>query len=181
MEISRWKKDETSYLIFSCSKCKRWLYVKITQKTKKCLNCNKSHPVQKMMERGYIVSGLSNAIATIKQKQNELALEEMGSSPDLKTEKAFIIPNNCSLKKAVPNPKVLDGDHEETFKALLIQLSKKYKQFPKYLIMLLAKEYELPNHQISILISRFTKLGLLIPLKNNYYTLKNLSLKRKSI
>ncbi len=175
MEIAQWKKDDTPYLIFSCAKCKRWLYVKTTQKTKKCLSCGRYHTVQKILDKGIIVIGMSEAISKIKQKQNELALKEIGNNPDLKTDNSFFLSKDINLKKKKLIANTPNIDYDRSFNELLVHLSKNYQRFPKYLIRLLAKDYEIPTNEIDLLITKFTMKGMLIPLKNEYYTLQNLS------
>jgi hypothetical protein len=175
VELDRWRRDETPYLIFSCAKCKRWLYVKTTQKKKKCLSCGRYHTVQKILDKGLIVNGMSEAISIIKQKQNELALNEMSINPDLKTENSFFLFKVYKLKKKKLIANAPNIDYDRSFNELLIHLSKNYQRFPKYLIQLLAKDYEIPNSEITLLITKYTIKGILVPLKNDYYFLKNLN------
>lgn len=175
MEIPQWKKDDTPYLIFSCAKCKRWLYVKTTQKTKKCLSCGRYHTVQKILDKGIIVNGMSEAISKMKQKQNELALLEKGNYPDLKTDKSFFLTKDNNLKKKKLIKNTPNIDYDRSFNELLVHLSKNYQRFPKYLIRLLAKDFEIPTNELDLLIIKFTMKERLVPLKNEYYILKNLS------
>ena len=60
------------------------------------------------------------------------------------------------------------------FKALLLKLCTMYKQFPKYMIELTAEEYKIPRSEITILIKRFEKKEILVPLKDNYFTVRKI-------
>ena len=64
MEVKRWEKDINPYLVFPCVKCGRWLYVKKTQKTKKCLICNRTHQVKNLHNSAEVVEGMTKAIST---------------------------------------------------------------------------------------------------------------------
>ena len=82
MEEIAIKKDETPYLIFACKKCKEYSYVKTTQKTKKCLRCGRTHQVQRILNDGEVVCGMTEAVNSVKRKQNELAIPEFRSGSD---------------------------------------------------------------------------------------------------
>ena len=72
IEEIAWKKDETPYIVFSCSKCKQFTYTKTTQKLKKCVRCGRTHIVANIEEQGEIVYGISKAVELVKIKQNEM-------------------------------------------------------------------------------------------------------------
>ena len=82
-------KDESNYIVFSCTKCHQYSYVKTTQKTKKCLRCNRTHQVQTLLGSGEIVKGMTAAVERVKVLQNELAEKELGRSPGLVSSKGF--------------------------------------------------------------------------------------------
>ena len=84
MEEAGWKKDEKPYLIFTCSKCKQYLYVKTLQKTKKCLRCGRQHKVSSIINSGEIVKGITKAVEMVKTLQNELVIKEIGNTPELR-------------------------------------------------------------------------------------------------
>ena len=65
MEEAAFKKDETPYLIYESSKCRQFMYVKTTQKGKKCLRCGRTHVVSKIIDSGEIVYGMSAAVAEV--------------------------------------------------------------------------------------------------------------------
>ncbi|MFX1337762.1 MAG: DUF1922 domain-containing protein [Promethearchaeota archaeon] len=172
MEINRFKIDENPYIIFKCFKCHQYIYVKTSQKTKKCLRCGHCHKVKDLINSGEIIKGLTNAIATVKEKQNNLAVEEFNREPDLRTMNDFCFPRNISpptkIKKNLKEKENENG-YSENFKQLLFELSKRYEKFPSYMISMLIDEFKIPFSELHILMNKFKRQGFLIPLKNNYY------------
>ena len=71
MKEKGWTRDKTPYLVFCCKKCHQYSYVKISQKTKKCLRCGSVHQVSSIMSNGDIVKGMTNALELVKKKQGE--------------------------------------------------------------------------------------------------------------
>jgi len=176
MEIEKWEKDETPYFLFACFKCGRVLYVKTVQKTKKCLTCNRVHQVAKLLGGTEIVYGMSKAIDEVKQRQNALAILEVGHTPDLRANSDFHVASH-SIEHLEPHKKPMksneiDIDYGEAFKALLKDLSLKFTRFPGYMILMMAPDYHIPEPEVPILLSTFTQKGYLIALQNDYYTLK---------
>jgi len=169
MEKAEWKKDETSYLIFRCNKCKRYLYVKTTQKSKKCLQCGHMHKVSTILKSGEIINGLTDAIKTVKEKQNELALKEVGSRLEFRGSQDFSIVRRKKIKKLQLNN---ENGYEEKFKKMLIEISKTYKEFPYYIIEVMAENYGIPNSELKMLTRYFLKEGFLIRLDNYLYSIK---------
>ena len=172
MEINRFKIDENPYIIFKCFKCHHYIYVKTSQKTKKCLRCGYSHKVKNLINSGEIIKGLTNAIAAVKEKQNELAVEELKREPDLRTMNDFCLSRSSKpVVKLNENLKQKENKNEyyKNFSQLLVELSEKYEKFPSYMISMLIDEFNIPISELQILINRFTSQGILIPLKNNYY------------
>lgn len=176
MESSKWEKDTSPYIVFTCSKCEQYIYVKSTQKTKKCLRCNRTHQV-KNITWGMIVKGMTAAVNTVKERQNELALKELGELPDLHTHTDFSIAS--SIDDAMPalvknrNKNLQEGEgYDERFKEGLKQLSKMYKQLPDYLIKMMVEEKSIPSNEGELLIRKYVQLGVLIPLKTNYFKIK---------
>ena len=84
MEEATFKKDENPYLIFECTKCKQFMYVKTTQKGKKCLRCGRTHTVSKIINSGEIVNGMTTAVEEVKKKQNEFGISALGHTPELR-------------------------------------------------------------------------------------------------
>ncbi len=100
MEEVGWRKDENPYLIFTCSKCTQYLYVKTTQKSKKCLRCGRQHKVSSIINSGEIVKGMTKAVEMVKTRQNELAVEELGAKPEFRAGDDFTI-----MKKIKNSPR----------------------------------------------------------------------------
>jgi hypothetical protein len=159
MEDGRWKKDKTPYLIFQCSKCHQYSYVKITQKTKKCLRCNRTHQVQKLLGKDEIVKGMTAAVESVKMLQNELARNELGRDPDLVSEKGFSLPQKGSIMQ-VRKFRFIDHDFEEEedqypiFLTMLCELNSSYKKFPLYLMNIIADEKGIPHSVLPGLIRK---------------------------
>ena len=82
MEEVGFKKDENPYIVFPCSKCKQYMYVKTTQKTKRCLRCGRYHKVVTILSTGEIAKGMTNAVNMVKQKQREFSRKEVGEIPE---------------------------------------------------------------------------------------------------
>ncbi len=181
METNKWKKDKTPYYIFACVKCGRTLYVKTTQKTKKCLNCMRIHHLAKLPDTTEVIYGLNNTINAVKDKQHTLAIKETGHTPDLRSNNEFRVrthpakPSNFS--KTLLGVDHGDSAYVKEFKTLLLDLFSKFKEFPQYMIHIMSSEYHIPDSEIPLLLSRFIHNGMLIALPNDYFTLL---LKRKN-
>ena len=178
MEETAFKKDETPYLVFTCKRCRQYSYVKTTQKTKKCLRCGRTHQVKDVLGLGEIIYGMTAAVDTVKQKQTELA------TPEFRSEGDFVVainrfPTRTPVKKS--KKKVLSDkdsdkniDLKERFSEILLELSKLYAKFPKYLLEIMAENYGIPALELKLLIKSFKKQGILTVLKNEdfYYQLE---------
>lgn len=175
MEEITFKKDETPYLVFICSKCRQYSYVKTTQKNKKCLRCGRTHQVKDVLGLGEIVYGMTAAVDAVKQKQNKLA------TPEFRSEGDFVVaankfPSRTPLVKKSKS-KVLsdkdkdkDKDFKEQFSEILLELSKLYGKFPKYMLEIMADNYGIPAVELKLLIKSFKKQGVITVLKNeNFY------------
>ncbi|MFX0019555.1 MAG: hypothetical protein ACFFAK_13115 [Promethearchaeota archaeon] len=164
MEQRKWEKDQTPYVVFICTKCQQYSYVKTTQKTKKCLRCGRIHQVRNILDKGEIVYGMTEAVNKVKQQQNSLG------------EAQFSIENEFILFSA---PKALSDkltskekeDYTLTFQALLNTLASRYKKFPAYMIEILAKDYDIPPLELKLLIRRSIKNGVLKYTEKAYFTL----------
>ncbi len=174
MEEMTWKRDETPYIIFSCKKCGQYMYAKKTQKSKKCLRCGHSHIVSQIKSIGETVKGMTNAVNRVKQKKNKLAIKELGNEPEFRTSSDFKITNKILPRKPVlPEFQVKDNegnedDYLDSFKKMLLELSKSYKEFPLYMVELIAENYNIPNKELKLLIRNFQKNEMLT-LKNNLF------------
>jgi hypothetical protein len=176
MEEIAFKRDETPYLVFTCKKCRQYSYVKTTQKTKKCLRCGRTHQVKNLLSLGEIIYGMTAAVEVVKQKQTELATPEFRSEGDFvvaTTKTPTQTPTKKSKRKVLSDSE-RDSDNkkdfEEPFSEVLLELSKLYGKFPKYLLEIMADNYGIPALELKLLIKSFKKQGILTVLKNeNYY------------
>ncbi|MEE9377865.1 MAG: DUF1922 domain-containing protein [Candidatus Lokiarchaeia archaeon] len=155
--------------MFGCKKCYQFMYVKETQKTKKCLRCGRSHKVSDIKNSGGIVKGMTNAVKTVKERQNKLAIQELGTLPEFKSLNDFrITKNRKSISKAIDNCKV-ENVYLHKFKKMLIELSEMYNEFPFYIIEMMAEDYGIPDSEIKLMTPMSVKQGILIRLNNNSY------------
>jgi len=162
MEEIAFKKDETPYIIFACRKCKQFAYVKTTQKTKKCLRCGRIHQVSSLTE-GEIVYGMTTAVDTVKKKQSKLAVPVFRSSSD------FIVATNSIAQPKNRVNALINNDQEFDYKGrfneMLMELSKLYGKFPKYLLEIMAENYGIPHSELCVLINEFKKNNILVIVK----------------
>jgi len=168
MEDIAWKKDETPYVVFPCKKCRQYIYAKITQKTKKCLRCGRSHTVNNVKESGEIVYGMSPAVELVKQRQDEFAIKELGTRPKFRTFNDFTISHSRNTKTNFEE-KENGEEFKETFIKMLIDLSQKYNSFPFYIIEIMADNYGIPEAEVKFLTRSFQKQGILKRLKDYSY------------
>jgi len=172
MEGIRWKKDLTSYIVFACKNCKEYIYVKITQKNKKCLRCGASHLVKNIENKGIVIEGINNAMKMVKMKQNELASKENGSPPNFRTNDDFNIvgkaSNQLGIAKVSSIREDIDLNHSKLLKALL-ELNRDFQEFPFYLIEIVAKDLEIHEKELKHLLREYINAEILIPLKNQYF------------
>ena len=175
MEDTTIKRDETPYLIFACKKCGGFSYIKTVQSTKKCLRCGRKHQVQDILKSGEVVLGMTEAVNTVKRKQNELSIPEFRSGSD------FIVQTVNRTVRCVPNitkrRSLTDNNgfelaHKQKFTTMLLELSKLYKRFPKYMLELMAENYGIPPIELKILITKAKKSGMLLKNDNidQYFT-----------
>jgi len=159
-------KDKKPYLVFKCGKCEQYMYVKPTQKTKKCLRCGKNYKVKKLniVEE---VEGMSAAVKKVKELQNALS-----NTPNLKGEKEFSLAAFNSNRENLEALLLEENDSKHLeFHNLLKELSRQHKKFPAYLIELMAPDYNIDKTEIKLLIHYFIKKGILTHLDQNYFTL----------
>ena len=176
MEAEGWQKDEKSYLIFTCSKCKQYLYVKTTQKTKKCLRCRRQHKVSSIINSGEIVRGMTRAVEMVKTRQNQLAIKELGSSPRLRAADDFSIMRN--VKKSDKFRNILrdeenGNEYAAKFKEMMLEISGLYREFPYYILEIMAENYAIPLSELKLLLRNSQKKGYLIRSGHNSYKVKS--------
>ena len=172
MEDSVWKKDENPYLVFSCSKCHQFTYVKPTRKSKKCVRCGRSHDVSKILEKGVIVYGVSTAVKLVKSKQNELAIKELGTHPDFRAFNDFNITKPLDKKEKNIDEENIENEYYSRFKEMLFDISKNYKRFPLYIIEMMADNYYIPESEVKLLTRSFQKQGILKLVKGHLFQVK---------
>ena len=150
------------------------MYVKTTQKTKKCLGCGRGHQVSKI-SGGKVIKGITTAMEEVKKRQNNLAIKEFNTVPELRTDSDFCIASNLGVSYENTQKKLkkknLEPNFDNIFKELLNKLSGMYSKFPGYMIRMLADEFKIPHLEIKILSNKFMNKGRLIPLKDNYFRL----------
>jgi hypothetical protein len=169
MEEIGWKKDITPYIIFKCAKCKQYLYVKTTQKGKRCLRCGRNHTVSAVRDKVEIVYGLTAAVKKVKEKQNELAERELGHKPEFRSSNDFKVAGfPSSIKKRKLGK---EKDFTEKFQEMLREISNTYKKFPSYVFEIMAEDYGIPLSELKILVHTFQNEGILIRLSDNVYSI----------
>ena len=169
MNEQGWAHDKTPYLIFACNKCHQFSYVKLNQKTKRCLRCGRVHQVNKIISTGETVSGISNALELVKKKQGKLKGDSY-----FKVESSFeILPGRENITKKqngqdhkneqqnISFSDVKEENFAYEFKEMLHELAKMYKSFPKYLIYIMAENYSIPKQEVSNLLRVMMREGFL--------------------
>jgi hypothetical protein len=171
MEDIAWKKDETPYIVFSCSKCHQYTYVKTTRKTKKCARCGRINNIPNISGMGELVIGISSAVELVKKKQEKLAIKELGTHPEFRTFNDFKVAQSLENLEISHENTDEDLKYQTRFKEMLIKLSMMYKSFPYYIIEIMAENYDIPNSEIKLLTRSFRKQGILIRQKDSSYCL----------
>jgi hypothetical protein len=168
MKEKGWIKDQNPYLVFTCSKCKNYQYVKTTQMRKKCLRCGRSQSVDTIFE-AETVKGMSNAVKLVITRQNELAIKELGSTPDFRTPDDFKISGITTFEKQIQTG---DGFDEfiTKFEAALIDIKNLYTVFPYYVLEMITEQYQIPRSELKLLLARTVQKGKLSKTKNGMYT-----------
>ena len=152
-------------------KCRQYLYVKTTQKGKKCLRCGRNHIVSKILNSGEIVNGMTAAVEMVKKRQDEFGKKELGHTPQFRAFGDFAV----AVKKS-KNLSVGDDESSEEitrqFGKMLKEIFSTYKRFPLYIIEIMADGYGIFNSELKKLIRSFQKKGILIRLDDYSYTVK---------
>jgi hypothetical protein len=162
MEDKAWERDTTPYILFSCKKCHQYTYVKINQNSKKCVRCGYTHQVSKIKQDGEIVNGISKAVELVKQKQNEIAIKELGSEPEFRTSGDFIVAGKARPQKIILHDYSGDFDYLNRFKEMLFYISETHNSFPYYIIEIMAENYGIPHTEVKLLTRKLQKQGYLI-------------------
>ena len=151
MEEEGWKKDQNPYVIFTCLKCKQYMYVKISQKTKKCLRCGRLHKVSSIIDSGEIMTGMTKAVETVKTRQHELAIKEMGITPEFRAIDDFTMKSR--QKKIIDIDACNDdNDFSSRFNKMLQEISRSYSFFPYYVLEIMAENFDIPISELKILV-----------------------------
>jgi len=169
MSTEVWKRDKKPYLVFKCKKCHQYSYVKINQKTKKCLRCGRTHQVRLIIPTGEIVYGITAALELVKEKQSKFI-----KNPDFRVDQSFnlYVPpekkqfvsqnlNHKGSQKSLEAHEIEDKNFSSKFKEMLTELNKLHPFFPKYLIDIMAENYSIPKKLIPSLIKNLTEQGIL--------------------
>ena len=171
MKEIAWKRDETPYLVFACDNCKQYTYANTTRKTKKCARCRHLNVIENVIENGELVNGISIAVEMVKLRQNELAIKELGTSPEFRTPDDFKISISIENDFA-KNEKESVNEYRAKFNKVLKELYELYKEFPFYLIELNAEKYEIPLSEVKLLVRSYQKEGKLIETAKNMLTIR---------
>ena len=174
MEEEGWKKDETPYLVFPCWKCKQYMYVKTSQKIKKCLRCGRQHTVSSNINSGEIVKGMTKAVEMVKIQQNEFAIKELGDVPEFRTVDDFIVKSRIktSQEEISKTKTTVDNNYfVYKFREMLSEISKSYRKFPFYILEIMADNYSIPSSELRILVNNSLKEGYLIRSGDNLFTI----------
>ncbi|MFX1279868.1 MAG: hypothetical protein ACFFA3_10660 [Promethearchaeota archaeon] len=173
MEEATFKKDETPYLIFTCRKCSQYMYVKTTQKGKKCLRCGQNHIVSDILDSGKIVKGMTSAVEEVKKKQNEFAISELGNTPEFRAMTDFRITGFSSqFEEAEQNEsEKKQEDYSIQFTAMLKEISLTYDRFPDYVFDVMADKFKIPQVELRLLEKEFLKKGILKKIYDRSYTI----------
>ena len=167
MEGEGWKKDEKSYLVFTCLKCKQYIYVKTTQKTKKCLRCGRQHKVALILNTREIVKGITKAVEMVKTRQHELAIKELGTTPEFRASDDFTVKSRPKKIFAIDNSSN-DNDYSSKFTKMLQEISGSYTVFPFYVLEIMAENFDIPVSELKILVKVFQKKGILLRQDGSY-------------
>lgn len=157
-------KDEKPYWIFRCNKCEQYMYVKPTQKRKKCLRCGRTHTVAKL-DIVDEVKGMTTAVNRVKELQNMFVKDPMLSGKN-----EFSAASSQIIGKKA-SPQKNESNQQTQFYDLLHDLAENYPQFPYYMIELMAQERGIDSNEIQLLLRNLVKKGIIRQLDHNYYTL----------
>ncbi|MFX0021521.1 MAG: hypothetical protein ACFE9S_04295 [Candidatus Hermodarchaeota archaeon] len=169
MEDKVWERDTTPYILFRCERCRQYTYVKTIQKSKKCVRCGYTQKVSKIRNYGKVVKGISKVVELVKQKQNEIAIKELGSEPEFRTSGDFIIAGMPKRQDIIVNGYSDNEDYLERFKQMLSNISESYNSFPYYIIEIMAENYGIPHPEVKLLTRKLQKQGSLIRKDSEFF------------
>jgi len=138
------------------------MYVKQTQKTKKCLRCRRTHKVSDINNSGEIVKGMTRVVETVKEKQHELAIKELGTAPEFRSFGDFRLHNLSRNKKKEVETFREEIDYLPQFKKMLIKLVELYTKVPYFAFEIFAENYNIPKAELKILFHFFQKKGVIL-------------------
>lgn len=161
MEEEGWTRDTKPYLVFKCSKCDQYSYVRPTQKTKKCLRCGRVHQVKNIETSAIKVKGISEAVKEVQARQNKLG------KTNFRTEKGFALAVNYNKNK-----NDIEKDNLSKFKEILKRLSDLYDEFPLFMIELMVEDTNIPKEEIDFLMNTLKHENFLTEIKNSYFKVK---------
>ncbi len=174
MENIEWKQDENPYVIFTCLKCKQYMYVKTTQKTKKCLRCGRQHTVSSIINSGEIVKGMTKAVKMVKTRQNELAIKEIGNTPEFRVADDFTVRGRIKQTyEEIFETNLVDSDLASKFRKMIREISGSYEKFPFYVLEIMTENYAIPLSELRILVKNSLNEGFLIRSQDNSYRIKS--------
>ena len=161
MEEEKWSKDTKLYLVFKCSSCDQYSYVRPTQKTKKCLRCGRVHQVKNLGQSAIKVKGISEALKEVQARQIILG------KANFRAERAFAltVDNN-------KNKNDIEKDNLSKFKEMLKRLSDLYDEFPLFMIELMVEDTNIPKEEIDFLMNTLKHENFLTEIKNSYFKVK---------
>ncbi|MFW9822596.1 MAG: DUF1922 domain-containing protein [Candidatus Thorarchaeota archaeon] len=176
MEKQGWIKDQNPYIVFACVRCKQFLYVKSSQNKKKCLRCGQLHTVASITSIGELVKGMSNAVEMVKKKQNELAIKELGNTPDFRAADSFTTTNKQKPSTVIKLNTKNSGKKDNLafkFQKMLCKISESYNTFPFYVFEIMAENYAIPLSELKTLVGNAQREGRLIALDKNSFRIRN--------
>ncbi len=106
----------------------------------------------------------------VKQRQHELALEELNGTPTFQTIDGFSI-----IHDEVETKFTTTDNLTASFKKILIELHKTHKEFPLYMIEFMAEKHNIPKSDIELLTREFRGNKILIKSEDQLFKV-NLSL-----
>ncbi len=163
-----WKKDTNPYVIFTCRKCKHYMYAKTTQKSKKCLRCGRQHTVSSIIISGEIVEGMTKAVDLVKTRQNELAIKELGTLPEFRAAEDFTVKGQRNNSINFEVSKIDDDAISGKFERMLQEISRSYTEFPYYVFEIMAENFGIPLPELKVLVKVYQKKGMFTR-KNSLY------------
>ncbi|TXT65427.1 MAG: hypothetical protein BAJALOKI1v1_430018 [Promethearchaeota archaeon] len=169
------QKDKKPYIIFQCAKCRQYMYVKPAQKSKKCLRCGKMHSLQAIKEchQVDIVYGMSNALNRVKSLQNDFALKYIKAAPALQAQYQFSPIKKNNEANTVKKTAAQEKTKEEVVRILIMDLSHQYKEFPSYMLSMVAQEHNIDQKTLDGIIRHFIREKELIATNSGYLKVNN--------